>query len=138
MSIERNIEIIETYFHQAWNQGKVEVLNLIISPEYINHSPGMPNPEKGPNGLIPIVKAMRIAFPDLHFEIQDMVVSEAKVAIRSIMSGTHLGNFFGIPPTEKTVSVTQFQIEHIKDEKIIAHWRQTDDMGLMKQLGQIE
>lgn len=137
MTIERNIEIIQAYFDRAWNLGDIEVLQSIISPDYINHSPGTPNPEKGPNGLIPIVQAMRVAFPDLHFGIQDRVVSEDKAAVRSIMNGTHLGDFFGIPATGKTVSVAQFQIEHIRDGKIIAHWRQSDDLSLLKQLGQL-
>ena len=51
------------------------------------------------------------------------------------MHGTHLGDLFGMSATKKKVAVNQFQIEHIKAGKIIEHWRQSDDMGMMKQLG---
>ena len=135
MSIKENTAIIQSYFNDAWNNGKLEVLDEIISPEYINHNPGTPNPKKGPEGLKPIIQALRSAFPDLNFEIHDLVVCEDKVAIRSTMQGTHLGDLFGIPATKKKVVVAQLQIEHIKDGKIIEHWRQSDDVGMMKQLG---
>jgi len=138
MSIAENRAIIERYFYQVWNQGQLEILDEIIDPGYINHSPGIANPEKGANGLKPIVSALRLGFPDLRFEIEDMVIADQKMAIRCTMYGTHLGDLFGIPPTGRSVKVNQFQIEHIKNGKIIEHWRQSDDIGMMRQLGQIE
>jgi len=135
--MHENEKIMRRYFEEAWNQGKLEVLDEIIDPNYINHSPGLPNPPPGPDGLKPIITAIRNGFPDLHFQIEDIVVSDNKVAVRCTMQGTHQGELFGMSPTGKTVKVNQMQIEWIKDGKIIEHWRQSDDMGMMKQLGQI-
>jgi steroid delta-isomerase-like uncharacterized protein len=135
MSVEENRIIIERYYNEAWNAGKLEVLDEIIDPNYVNHNPGIPNIARGPAGLKPIISALRIGFPDLGFEINDMVITEDKVAVRCTMHGTHLGDLFGMPPTGKKVSVNQMQIEYIKDGKIVEHWRQSDDMGMMKQLG---
>jgi len=135
--MHENEKIIRRYFDEAWNQGKLEILDEIIDPHYINHSPGLPNPIPGPDGLKPIIVAIRSGFPDLHFQIEDLVISENKVAVRSTMRGTHLGNLFGIAPTGKKVNIHQMQIEYIKEGKIIEHWRQSDDLELMKQLGQI-
>jgi len=137
MSIAENQKLIERYYNEAWNQGKLDVLNEIIDEGYINDSPGMPNPPNGPNDLKPIISAMRIGFPDLQFEIDDMVISDDKVAIRCTMHGTHLGELFGIPATGKRVKVNQMQIEYIKDGKIVEHWRQSDDLGMMKQIDQL-
>jgi predicted ester cyclase len=137
MSISENKIIIERYFEEVWNKGKLEVLDEIIHQNYINHSPGFPNSAKGPAGLKPIVTAMRIGFPDLNFKVDDLIITDQKVAIRSTMSGTHLGDLFGIAATGKRVEVNQFQIEYILGGKIIEHWRQSDDFGMMKQLGQI-
>lgn len=136
--MHENEKIIRRYFDEAWNQGKLEVLDEIIDANYINHSPGLPNPLPGPNGLKPIIAAIRTGFPDLHFQIEDLVIAENKVAVRCTMQGTHLGDLFGMPPTGKKVKVSQMQIEYIKDGKIFEHWRQSDDMGMMKQLGQIK
>ena len=128
-------KIIQRYFDEVWNQGRLEVLDEIIAPDYINHSPGLPDPLPGPVGLKPIVAAMREAFPDLHYEVHDLVVGEGKVAVRCTLTGTHQGDFFGIAPTGRPVRASQFQIEYIRDGQIVEHWRQTDDLGLRQQLG---
>jgi predicted ester cyclase len=67
-----------------------------------------------------------------------MVVTENQVAIHSTMSGTHEGDLFGLPATGKKINVNQLQIERIENGKIIEHWRQSDDLGMMRQLGKIE
>ena len=138
MTIENNKILINRYFEEVWNQGKLDVLDEIMDENYINHSPGAPNPERGPKGLKPIIVAMRNAFPDLRFEIKNLVVNDDQVAIHSVMHGTHTGNLFGMAPTGKKVAVNQMQIERIKHGKIVEHWRQSDDLGMMRQLDQIK
>ena len=135
--IDKNKALIERYFEEVWNQGKLVVLDEIISVNYINHSPGMPNPPCGPEGLKPIVTAIRLAFPDLKYVIENVVVSDDQVAIHTTMYGTHLGDFFGLAPTGKTIKVAQMQIERIQNGRIVEHWRVTDDLSLLRQLGQI-
>lgn len=134
--IIKNKMLITRYFEEVWNQGEVEVLDEIISPYYNNHSPGMPNPPAGPNGLKPIVLAIRMAFPDLKYVIENMVIAEDQVAVHTTMHGTHHGDFFGIKPSGKVIQVAQMQIERIKDNQIVEHWRVTDDLTLLRQLGQ--
>jgi steroid delta-isomerase-like uncharacterized protein len=132
-----NEQLIIKYFEEVWNKGKLEVLDDIIAPNYINHSPGMENPPPGPEGLKPIVAAIRKAFPDLNYVIENIVVSDSQVAVHTTMHGTHTGDFFGIAPTNKTIKVSQMQIERIENNKIVEHWRVTDDLSMMRQLGQI-
>jgi steroid delta-isomerase-like uncharacterized protein len=123
------------YFEEVWNQGKVDVLDELLAPDYINHTPSVGRPPKGPDGLKPIVLAIRRAFPDLHFTIEDVIATPGTVVIRTTMTGTHEGDLFGIPPTRRKVSVMQLQVERIKDGRIVEHWRVTDELSLMRQLG---
>jgi steroid delta-isomerase-like uncharacterized protein len=123
------------YFEEVWNQGKVEVLDELLSPDYVNHTPSAGNPPAGPDGLKPIVLAIRRAFPDLHYTIEDVIVAADVVVIRTTMTGTHEGALFGIPPTHRKVKVMQIQIERVRDGRIIEHWRVTDELTLMRQLG---
>jgi len=123
------------YFEEAWNQGKLEVLDELLSPDYVNHTPSIGNPPAGPDGLKPIVTAIRRAFPDLHFTIEDVIVAGDSLVIRTTMTGTHEGDLFGIPPTRRKVSVTQIQIERVRNGRIVEHWRVTDELELMRQLG---
>lgn len=136
--LDANKQLIIRYFEEVWNSGKLEVLDEIIAQSYINHTPGIANPIPGPDGLKPIVTAIRKAFPDLKYVIENMVVSEKQVAVHTIMHGTHKGDFFGLAPTNKVVKVNQMQIERIIDNKIVEHWRVTDELSMMRQLGQMK
>ena len=129
------VTLARRYFEEVWNQGKVEVLDELLTPEYVNHTPSVGNPPPGPNGLKPIVLAMRRAFPDLHFTIEEVVATPNAIAIRTTMTGTHEGNLFGIAPTHRRVKVTQIQIERLRGGRIVEHWRVTDELTLMRQLG---
>jgi steroid delta-isomerase-like uncharacterized protein len=133
--IERNKTIARRYFNEVWNQGELDVLDELLAENYINHTPSFGSPPPGPGGLKPIVAALRRAFPDLHYEVEDIVATEEAVAIRVRMSGTHKGDLFGLPPTNRRVEVEQIQIERIENGRIVEHWRVTDELTLMKQLG---
>jgi steroid delta-isomerase-like uncharacterized protein len=123
------------YFEEVWNQGKVDVLDELLSPAYVNHTPSAGQPRPGPDGLKPIVLAIRRAFPDLHYRIEDVIVSADAVVIRTTMTGTHEGDLFGLPPTHRKIRVTQIQIERVRNGRIVEHWRVTDELSLMRQLG---
>ncbi len=133
-----NKEIIVRYFEEVWNKGDVEVLDELLSDDYVNHNPGLENPVPGPEGLKPIVSAIRKGFPDLKYSIEKMVIADDHVAIHTIMMGTHTGVLFGMPATGKKVRVPQMQIERIYQGKMIEHWRVTDDLGMLKQIGQLD
>lgn len=132
--IARNRQLGERYFNQVWNQGKVELLDSLLAPNYINHTPSAPT-SPGPAGLKPIVKAIRKAFPDLHYEIKQLIATPEYLTIRVEMTGTQLGSLFGIPPTGKPIRVMQINIEKIENGRISQHWRVTDELGMFKQLG---
>jgi len=133
-NIAKNKELIESYFHDVWNKGEVDLLDKLLAPDYINHSPGMQSPPPGPVGLKPIIIGMRKAIPDLNYEIQDLVITEDKIVARVKLRGTHLGELWGIKPSGGKIEVNQINIEHIRDGRIVEHWRLTDDLTLMKQL----
>ncbi|KQV54362.1 MULTISPECIES: ester cyclase [unclassified Duganella] len=135
MTLQANARLIERYFEEVWNQGKVDVLDELLTSDYRNHSPGLPDPQPGPDGLKPIVLMMRQGIPDLHYSIEDLVLAPDRVAVYVHMTGTQSGSFFGIEPTGKAIDVRQMQIEWIRDGRICQHWRITEDLKLMRQLG---
>ncbi|SFG28846.1 SnoaL-like polyketide cyclase [Duganella sp. CF458] len=137
MSLQANAQLIERYFEEVWNQGRVDVLDELLTSDYRNHSPGLADPPPGPEGLKPIVLMMREAIPDLHYTIEDLVLAPDRVAAYVRMTGTQTGSFFGIAPSSKAIDVRQMQIEWIRDGKISQHWRITEDLKLMRQLGVI-
>lgn len=136
--LNSNKKLIETYFYLVWNNGELDLLDKIIDDEYINHSPGGSQvPLPGAEGLKPIITAMRQGFPDLHYSIKDLVITENRIVARVVMTGTLLGELWGMQPNGKKIEVDQINIEYIKNGKISEHWRLTDELTMMKQLHQL-
>jgi steroid delta-isomerase-like uncharacterized protein len=127
--------LVERYFTELFNQGRVDLVEVLLHPDYVNHSPGAPDQPSGRQGVRQVIRALRTAFPDLHYAIDDLVVGPDAVATRTTLTGTHLGPFFGVAATGRPVRVAQFTIERIRDGQIVAHHRLTDDLALQRQLG---
>jgi steroid delta-isomerase-like uncharacterized protein len=90
---------------------------------------------RGPAVLHQMITMFRASFPDLHFDIQDMFAEGDRVAARCTMTGTHKGEFMGIPPTNKAFRITAFDILRFEGSKVAEHWGITDQAGMMQQLG---
>lgn len=134
-NIDNNKKLIETYFYRIWNSGELDLLDEIMAVDYINHSPGGSQvPQPGPGGLKPIIAAMRKGFPDLHYSIKDLVITEDRIVARTVMTGTLQGELWGMQPNGNKIEVDQINIEYIKNGKISEHWRLTDELGMMKQM----
>jgi steroid delta-isomerase-like uncharacterized protein len=130
-------DTLKRYFYELFNRGKVELVPELLHPEYVNGSPGSPDLPRGREGVAVVVQALRRAFPDLSYTIEDMVVGADAVAVRATLRGTHRGDFFGLPATGKSIEVSQMTIEHFRDGKIVQHHRVTDELALQRQLGVI-
>jgi steroid delta-isomerase-like uncharacterized protein len=135
MADEKVRAIMVRYYEEIWNQGRLEVCDELIAPDYVNHSAPLPGLPPGPGGLQQIVAAVRRAFPDLRYTIEDLVLGGEKAALRTTMRGTHRGEFLGLAPTGRQVAVQELQIEHLRDGQIVAHWHLIDERSLQHQLG---
>lgn len=132
-----NERTIRRYFGELFNEGRVELVPELLAEDYVNLSPGWPGLPAGRDGVVLVVQAMRAAFPDLHYDIDDLVVSEDAVATHTAVTGTHLGEFAGLPPTGRTFRIRQITIERFRDGRIVEHRRVTEELSLLRQLGAI-
>ena len=130
-----NKALMARYFNEAWNEGNLDVLDELIAPDYVNHNPAFPGLPNGPEGLKPIMAGFRAGFPDLRFVIEEQIEEGDRVVTRFTARGTQTGEFMGIPPTGRSIEVAGIQIERIVDSKIVEHWRVSDDLGMLTQLG---
>jgi hypothetical protein len=62
------------YFDEAWNHGRSDILDDLISPNYVNHNPALPGLPPGPQGLKPVF----VAFPDINYTVEDQVIATGK------------------------------------------------------------
>jgi predicted ester cyclase len=118
MGVERAdvVALYERYLTRC-NEHRFDQLGEFVS-EQVSGS----GPVDGLAGYIDGVKAVCTAFPDYHWELQELVVEEDTIAARLIGQGTHTGPFSGIAPTGRKVSTQELVIYRIADGKIVQCW----------------
>ena len=124
-------------FWGVWEKGNIGLVDELVAPDYVNHSPGMPGQPEGPEGIKAVVSMFRAGMPDLRVLIEDVVAEGDKVVMRYRIEGTHEGELFGVPPTGRQVSIESITVERLSGGKIREHWRITDTLDMMQQLGAI-
>ena len=77
------------------------------------------------------------AFPDCRITIEDLIACEDKIVALLTFSGTHQGEFRGIPATGRKFSVASINIGRFKDGKLVESWGNSDALGAMQQIGVI-
>jgi len=133
----KEIKALERRFFEVLNKGKAATLALIdeaCDTNVVFHS-GTGRDIRGLKDFKQYCSELFSAFPDIHFTIDDMVVEGDKVVVRYTNTGTHKGEFMGIPPTNKKVTNWLISIDRIAGGKFVESWLRFDTLGFMQQLG---
>ena len=131
---ETNKENFQRYLKDVWEGGNLAALEQYVSPRFANHNP-VPGLDAGIAGERAVIEQFRRAFSDFSTNIETMIAEGDKVAVRWTATGTHTGQFAGVPPSGK--AVTMIGVEHLRfaDGKIEEVWINFDMAGLLMQLG---
>lgn len=121
---------------EAIAPGKTGDLDALAAPEYRAYQPGFPGPVAR-EAHLQFAEAFIAAFPDATVTVDDIIVEGDRGVIRWTFRGTHQGELMGIPATGRQVIMTGIEINRVRDGKIVEHWVEMDQMGLMQQLGVI-
>jgi predicted ester cyclase len=119
MSTEENKTIIHRYFEALMKDKTDATVDRFVSDENLKQH----------------IRMFEVAFPGYQLSMEDLIVEGDKIAVRSVMTGTHQGNLMGIPATGKQVTVPLMMIYRIDDGKIAEFWINADTLGLLQQLG---
>lgn len=130
---EAHKRLVRRYVDGVYNGGDVALVEDLIADDHICHGP-LGN-HCGLESIRRDVLGLRDAFPDLRFELTDLVAEGDRVARRWVATGTHYGPFQGIAPTGRRVSVTGIAIDRVHDGKLAETWLDFDMFGLLRQLG---
>jgi steroid delta-isomerase-like uncharacterized protein len=86
--------------------------------------------------VIAYFRSLLTSFPDLQMNVEDLVASEDKAVARVTATGTHQGEFIGVPATGKAVEMQLIDIMRFDDAGLVCeHWGVADLLSLMQQLG---
>jgi len=134
MSVSDNKALTRS-FYDGINQRNLDVIDERISEDFVEHEqfPGLPS--TGRKAVRAAMEMFLGAFPDIQFAVDDMIAEDEKVVVRGKLSGTHQGEFMGIPATSKSFEVAFIDILEIHDGQATAHWGLTDQGAMMQQLG---
>ena len=120
MTITANKVTARSYFEQFANRGDMAAADAIFAPDVRFHYPlGDLNDIDAVKGYI---QAVRTAFPDVRFTVEDLFGEGEQVAARWSMSGTQTGEFRGKPPTGKQVTMPGNTVFRVQDGKIHEMW----------------
>ena len=130
-----NKAIVQRLYEEVWNRRKLEVIKEIISPSHALQAPNISGSSIGPEAYKRNVLAFLAGFPDLRWSIEDTIAEKDKVVACWTISGTHKGDYMGIPATNKKVSVEGITIHNVAGGKIMDSYSNWDVLGMMQQLG---
>jgi predicted ester cyclase len=134
MTAQDNKAFVRRFVEQELNKGNMNAVNEYFAPNHVEHSlpPGVPPTRDGFKGFL---TALRAAFPDLHFHIDDEIAEGDKVVHRVTGHGTMKGDFQGMKATGKTGTWTEMHIARLDGGKVVEHWSNVDTMGMLVSLG---
>lgn len=132
-----NKAIANRFYDEVVGQQQIGLIDEIISEDFVEHEefPAIP---PGREGVKAVFGMFFTAFPDLRLEVGDMVAEGDLVATGMSMTGTHQGEFMGVPETGKSINVSSMEFIRITEGKVTEHWGVTDQAGMMEQLGVME
>jgi steroid delta-isomerase-like uncharacterized protein len=134
MSEEMNKALLRRFVEELVNQGNMAVAPELVSPDFIELDP-FPGQAPGRAGLVESIERLRTAFPDLIWRIEEMVAEGERVASLNSWSGTHRGEFLGIAPTGKWVSISCMIFDTYEDGKLKKSRLMMNVLSLLQQLG---
>jgi steroid delta-isomerase-like uncharacterized protein len=134
---EANKEKARRMLEEAFGQGKVEIVEEILDPDFVCYDPNSESGEvRGADTIKQEIEWFRSAVPDLTYTVEDQVEEGDKVVTRYTATGTHQGEFFGVAPSGKRIEMSGIQIDRFDESgKMVEEWPEYDLLGAMKQMG---
>jgi steroid delta-isomerase-like uncharacterized protein len=132
---EQNKAIVRRFVDEIFVGGRKETVDELLADDFVAHTwPSTGHPK---DDLKAAIDRTTGALADPAFTIDDLIAEGDRVAARLTTAATQVGPFMGMPPSGKRYSIEEIHVFRLRDGKVVEHWHQFDQMGLMKQLGAI-
>ncbi len=136
MSREEVKSVIHRFYEQLINRADFQSAEDILADDFHDHD--LSDIRIGTEGLKSLLTMLTTAFPDIHVEIEDIVVEGDTAAVRLRVTGTQNGVLMGtIPPSGKHAVWSGMDFLKLSDGRIVERYGVRDRLGLMQQIGAI-
>jgi steroid delta-isomerase-like uncharacterized protein len=121
--------------YERINAGDIEGFGDLVADDFAEHQggPGFPATKEG---TLAFFRSLAQSFPDLCMDVEDLIASGDKAVARVGVTGTHKGEFMGVPPTAARVEMQLVDIMRFDASGLVCeHWGVADMLSLLQQLG---
>jgi len=122
-------------YHSVWNERRLEFIDKVIADTHALSDPTVSGRGVGPSAYRRQVERFLTGLPDLRVQVDDTISEKDKLVVAWTITGTHRGEFLGVPPTNRKVSFSGITINQITRGKIIESTVFWDGLGLLEQFG---
>jgi steroid delta-isomerase-like uncharacterized protein len=134
MSTDGNKQIVRRFVEEIFIGGRKEAVDELVGDDFVAHTwPSVSGDAKA--DLKAAIDRVGKGLEDPDFTIDGLIAEGDDVAARLTTSATQVGEFMGLPPSGKRYTIEEIHWFRLRDGKVVEHWHQMDQMGLMKQLG---
>jgi len=132
-TIDQNKAIVRRFVDEIFVQGRKESVDELLADDFVAHT--WPSTGRPREDLKAAIDRVAGGLADAEFTIDDLIAEGDRVAVRLTTAATQVGPFMGMPPSGRRYSIEEIHIFRLRDGKVVEHWHQFDQIGLMKQLG---
>lgn len=132
---KKQTDKVHDAFLNAYNTGDVDLIDSVCSPAFVSHHTATKEMIRGADAYKQRINDVRAGFPDFKLERIETLYDGDKSCALYRWSGTHTGEFNGIPATNKKVTVEALTMADLEDGKLRELWVFGDEMEMMRQLG---
>ncbi len=130
----RNKALMRRFYKELWSRGNLEAIPELVAEDFVDHQAPVGQPS-GREQLAGLVLMWRTGFPDMEETVENLISEGDKVTGRFLMRGTHRGEFMGVAPTGRSVTMSGIDIVRITEGKISEFWYAEQTLELLQQLG---
>jgi steroid delta-isomerase-like uncharacterized protein len=132
-----NAKVARIYIEEVVNKRKLDLFPTVFSPDYVFHEmDGTDRQSIKDSSLLPFLKYLFKAFPDLHYTVDYTTCEKDMVSLNLTATGTHKDEFFGYPASGKKIMFKEMFFFRIADDKIVEGWGVVDIDGIKRQIAQ--
>lgn len=131
MSADEHRRLLESFI-EATTTGNLALLDSCVAEDYHQHQPGVP---QGLSGLKQFFALGQMAWQEQRGWYENFVSQGDTFVVRMCFEGLHTGSFFGIPPTNKRITLVSADWFRVENGKLAAHWAIVNQADYLKQMG---
>ena len=127
-----NKQLVRRFYEEVYGDWNMMLVDEVVSPRFVSHD----WPEDGsigPQGFRVFYAAIRTALPDARYEVDDLISEADKVVVRWRLLGTHLGDFRGIAPSGRAITLEGIAIYRVAGGRLVERWVVTDLYGVLQE-----